>query len=86
MTTSDYKSCIDCGASFKKSRADYTVRCPDCRRARRYGFDTSRKNDCIVCNGEGRYEVGPMASTAGMVIVKCHNCDGTGVSPYKRLV
>ena len=53
MVTSDYKNCIDCGESFKKSPADATVRCPDCRRARRYGYDTSAKQrrSCVVCNG-----------------------------------
>lgn len=32
MATSDYKNCTDCGASFRKSRTDYTVRCPRCRK------------------------------------------------------
>lgn len=30
--TADYKDCIDCGASFKRSRCDRTVRCMDCRK------------------------------------------------------
>ena len=29
------KTCRDCGAEFRKSAADTTVRCPDCRAARR---------------------------------------------------
>jgi hypothetical protein len=77
MITSDYKACIDCGKSFKKSPADHTVRCPDCRRARSFGYDTTVRV-CVVCNGDGRYEIGPAASDGRMIIVKCHNCGGTG--------
>ena len=33
--TSETKRCRSCGAEFKKSRADFTVRCPACRAARR---------------------------------------------------
>ena len=32
---SDYRSCSVCGAAFKKSRNDYTRRCPSCRSAAR---------------------------------------------------
>jgi hypothetical protein len=33
---------------------------------------------CTVCEGMGNYEVGPAASDGRMIIVKCHNCGGTG--------
>jgi uncharacterized Zn finger protein (UPF0148 family) len=32
---SETKTCRDCGAEFARSRADVTVRCPACRKARR---------------------------------------------------
>lgn len=47
MVSSDYKNCVVCGASFKKSRTDSTVKCPDCRHGKRHTDDV-----CIVCQGE----------------------------------
>jgi len=47
---------------------------------------TDTYDTCVVCDGHGSYEVGPGAATPGMITVKCHNCGGTGRSPYKRLV
>lgn len=36
MTFSDtHKDCAKCGRSFKRSRMDATVNCPDCRTTRR---------------------------------------------------
>ena len=31
-SSSDMKCCVKCGAEFKRSPADRTVNCPDCRR------------------------------------------------------
>jgi predicted nucleic acid-binding Zn-ribbon protein len=41
------KICIACGAAFKRSPADVTVRCPDCRAGR-----TADVRPCVVCNDE----------------------------------
>lgn len=32
MIASDHRHCRDCGAPFKRSRADAVVRCPACRK------------------------------------------------------
>lgn len=37
----DYKTCIDCGKPFKRSRTDKTVRCMDCRAAKRAKADAA---------------------------------------------
>lgn len=47
MNTS--KICVTCGAAFKRSPNDYTVRCPDCRAGRTNPIDVRR---CVVCNDE----------------------------------
>lgn len=45
MTVADLKTCRDCGASFKRSRADKTVRCPRCRADRLEAADRAEHGD-----------------------------------------
>ena len=74
---SDMRTCRDCGAEFKRSPADSTVRCPACRR----GGKPSSEAPCFVCGGAGSYVTGPSAVDGRMTRVVCHRCEGSGVRP-----
>jgi NADH pyrophosphatase NudC (nudix superfamily) len=66
MNTS--KICIACGAAFKRSPADVTVRCPDCRS----GHTTDVK-PCIVC--DDKREITMRTATRGDVTIPCYRCN-----------
>lgn len=62
----DTKACAKCGAEFKRSRADRTVNCPDCRKAARERSyaGVSRADEFYVKAGEARAR-GRAAQAAG---------------------
>lgn len=68
MTTTDTKTCRDCGADFAKSRQDYTVRCHDCR-----GSRGRKASACIVCDGTGKV-ASRSAVTGAVSHFNCHRC------------
>jgi DNA-directed RNA polymerase subunit RPC12/RpoP len=64
------KICVSCGAAFKRSPADVTVRCPDCRAG--YTRDVA---PCVVCNDEHVVTYGPSAVDGSYSTVPCHRCN-----------
>jgi hypothetical protein len=65
------KICRDCGAQFKRSPADTTVRCPDCRANRTHPDDVKR---CVVCDND-RYISSRRASTGQIERTPCYRCN-----------
>jgi hypothetical protein len=74
MNSNDTRNCRDCGAPFRKSPADSTVRCPDCRAGRR----SNRASACFNCDGTGSFTTGPSAVTGEFTTHRCDRCGGTG--------
>lgn len=68
------KRCVSCGASFARSRSDYTVRCPDCRAGR-----TKDVAPCVVCN-DARW-ISSRTATRGDVTSPCYRCNPDGTDP-----
>lgn len=73
-TTTDTRNCTTCGATFTKSRQDYTRRCKDCRAGR----SSAREAKCANCNDTGFFTT-RRASTGATETHACfHGCKAGG--------